>query len=274
MRSTTGMPSSFSRLRSWRGDELVVDGDEVRVGRLGRRLELLELARAEVGVGVRPVAVLDGLADDGDAGGAQQLAQLGEVVAGLAGPRCSTRAAWRGGSGGARCGWAWCVRCDCAAAWVPVSLGGGATARSLQNSAYMTSRNPVWVARTVHGPQQMIESAADAQEYGRCQEVVQHDRRHGDAPRGLDPHRSGRRRPRGQRRHAAPLGARRPHRVRASRPAALPPRRGARRAAARARARGPLVAPATACRASSSASAATASWPRSTWPAGRFASSR
>ena len=61
--------------------ELVVGGDEVRVGGLGRRLDLLELARPEVGVRVRAVAVLDALADDVDPGGAQQLAQLGEVVA-------------------------------------------------------------------------------------------------------------------------------------------------------------------------------------------------
>jgi hypothetical protein len=32
---------------------------------------------------VRPVAVLDGLPDDGDAGRPQQLAQLGQVVAAL-----------------------------------------------------------------------------------------------------------------------------------------------------------------------------------------------
>ena len=63
--------------------ELVVAGDDVRVGLLGGRLDLLELARAEVGVRVRLLAVLDDLADDGDARGAQQLAQLGEVVARL-----------------------------------------------------------------------------------------------------------------------------------------------------------------------------------------------
>jgi hypothetical protein len=61
--------------------ELVVDRDEVRVRTLGRLLDLLELARPEVRVRVRGVAVLDGLADGRDAGRPQQLAQLGEVVA-------------------------------------------------------------------------------------------------------------------------------------------------------------------------------------------------
>ena len=61
--------------------ELVVAGDDVGVELLGGRLDLLELARAEVGVGVRRLAVLDDLADDRDARRAQQLVQLGEVVA-------------------------------------------------------------------------------------------------------------------------------------------------------------------------------------------------
>ena len=61
--------------------ELVVAGDDVRVRALGGLLDLLELARAEVGVRVRLLAVLDDLPDDGDARGAQQLVQLGEVVA-------------------------------------------------------------------------------------------------------------------------------------------------------------------------------------------------
>ena len=49
--------------------QLVVDRDEVRVGRLGLRLDLLELARPEVGVRVRLVAVLDDLSDGRDARG-------------------------------------------------------------------------------------------------------------------------------------------------------------------------------------------------------------
>ena len=62
--------------------ELVVAGDQVRVALLGVRGELDELARPEIGVRVRALAMLDELADDGDAGRAQELAQLGEVLAG------------------------------------------------------------------------------------------------------------------------------------------------------------------------------------------------
>ena len=62
--------------------ELVVDRDEVRVRRLEQRLELVDLAGAEVEVRVRLLAMLDQLAHDGDAGGAQQLLQLGEIVTG------------------------------------------------------------------------------------------------------------------------------------------------------------------------------------------------
>src|SRR3954470_24891036 len=61
--------------------ELVVDRDEVRVGAPGLVLDLRELARAEVRVRVRRVAVLDRLADRRDPRGAQQLPKLGEVVA-------------------------------------------------------------------------------------------------------------------------------------------------------------------------------------------------
>jgi hypothetical protein len=62
--------------------ELVVAHDHVRVGRLGRRLDLEQLARAEVRVRVRLRAMLHVLADHDDPGRAQQLAQLGQVVAG------------------------------------------------------------------------------------------------------------------------------------------------------------------------------------------------
>ena len=61
--------------------ELVVAGDDVRVRGRELRLDLLDLARPEVQVGVRLVALLDQLADDGHAGGAQQLLELGEIVA-------------------------------------------------------------------------------------------------------------------------------------------------------------------------------------------------
>ena len=62
--------------------ELVVAGDEVRVRLLDQQLELLDLARPEVEVRVRLVALLDQLADDGDAGRAQQLLELREVALG------------------------------------------------------------------------------------------------------------------------------------------------------------------------------------------------
>src|SRR3954447_18211741 len=51
--------------------ELIVAGDHVGVGALDRRLELLDLAGAEVAVGMGVLAVLDELADGGDARGAQ-----------------------------------------------------------------------------------------------------------------------------------------------------------------------------------------------------------
>ena len=81
MRSITGRPIASSRLRSWRARELVVAGDQVRVALARERLHLGDLARAEIGVRVRALAALDQLADDRDTGGAQQLAELGEVVA-------------------------------------------------------------------------------------------------------------------------------------------------------------------------------------------------
>ena len=60
--------------------QLVVGDDEVGVRRLQQRLELLDLARPEVEVGMRLVADLHHVADGGDAGGPQQLAQLGQLV--------------------------------------------------------------------------------------------------------------------------------------------------------------------------------------------------
>ena len=62
--------------------ELVVDRDEVRVRRLQQRLELVDLARAEVEVRVRASRGAGrSRPTDGDAGGAQQLLELGHVVA-------------------------------------------------------------------------------------------------------------------------------------------------------------------------------------------------
>ena len=76
--------------------QLVVGDDEVRVGLLEQRLELLELARAEVEVRVRLVALLGELADRRDTGGAEQLLELFEVFVFLRRPRCRRRVAWPG----------------------------------------------------------------------------------------------------------------------------------------------------------------------------------
>ena len=64
--------------------QLVVAGDQVGVAGGDLGLQLGQLAAAEVAVGVGLLALLDGLAGGGDAGGAQQLLQLGERVAVLA----------------------------------------------------------------------------------------------------------------------------------------------------------------------------------------------
>ena len=59
--------------------ELVVDCDQVRAGLLDDPLQLAELALAEVAIGVGARAPLDQLAGVGDARGAKELAQLGQV---------------------------------------------------------------------------------------------------------------------------------------------------------------------------------------------------
>ena len=64
-------------LLAWR--ELVVGDDEVRVELLDQRLEFLGLARAEVEVRVRVVALLRELADGGDTCGPQELLELFEI---------------------------------------------------------------------------------------------------------------------------------------------------------------------------------------------------
>ena len=126
MRSTTAIPSVGSSVRSWRGESSSSQAITFAssVGR--ERLELLELAGAEVAVGVRLLAVLDELADDGDAGGAQQLAELGEVAPGRASRRCRARAGARApraarpsrrGAGGVRAA---------ARRWAAASPAGGA----------------------------------------------------------------------------------------------------------------------------------------------------
>ena len=61
--------------------QLVVAGDDVRVRGERLLLDLVELAWAEIAVGVRVLAVLDGLPDDARAGRAQELSKLAEIVA-------------------------------------------------------------------------------------------------------------------------------------------------------------------------------------------------
>ena len=61
--------------------QLVVAGDHVGVARARRGLRLGDLARSEIGVRMGTLAPLDHLPDDRHAGRAQQLAQLGEIVA-------------------------------------------------------------------------------------------------------------------------------------------------------------------------------------------------
>ena len=60
--------------------ELVVGGDDVGVELLDERLDLVDLARAEVEVRVRLVAPLDQLADHRDARRTEQFLELGEVA--------------------------------------------------------------------------------------------------------------------------------------------------------------------------------------------------
>ena len=62
------------------GRELVVAGDEVGVYARQVGLQLLELARAEVGVRVRALTALDQLADAGDPRRPQEFVQLREII--------------------------------------------------------------------------------------------------------------------------------------------------------------------------------------------------
>ena len=60
--------------------ELVVAGDQVGVPHLDLALQLLDLALAQVAVGVGLVAALDHLPRGGNPGGAKQLLELAEIV--------------------------------------------------------------------------------------------------------------------------------------------------------------------------------------------------
>src|SRR5262249_26415435 len=65
-------------------EQLVVAGDQVRVGGGDFGFQLLEAAAAEIAVGVGLGPLLGGDPGGGDAGGAQQLLQLGQGLALLA----------------------------------------------------------------------------------------------------------------------------------------------------------------------------------------------
>ena len=65
--------------------QLVVAGDEVRVGSRELGLQLLELAGAQVGIRMRVLAPLHHLPHDRRARGAQQLPELDELLLALVG---------------------------------------------------------------------------------------------------------------------------------------------------------------------------------------------
>ena len=106
VRSITAIPSSASRLRSWRGESSSSQATRLASER-DSGLQLIELAGAEVGVGMRVLASLDHLADVGHPRGPQQLLELGQlVVVGVVGigdrgdhERALTRAPPVGGGG-------------------------------------------------------------------------------------------------------------------------------------------------------------------------------
>ena len=104
VRSMTGTPELLLQVALLARAELVVAGDDVGVGGLRRSaLTSCDLARAEVEVGVRLVAPLDQLADDRDAGRAQQLLSSARSPSGQA-PTHTARCLARPGS------WAGLVR--------------------------------------------------------------------------------------------------------------------------------------------------------------------
>ena len=78
VRSTTRACSASSSVRCCDRRELVVDDQRLGARALERLLQLLELALADVGARVGPLAVLDELGHRLDAGRARELAQLGE----------------------------------------------------------------------------------------------------------------------------------------------------------------------------------------------------
>ena len=83
VRSTTRDVSASSSARCCGGLELVVDEQHLRPGLGVGRLQLLELALADVRARVGMHAVLHELAHRLDARGARELAHLGELVVGV-----------------------------------------------------------------------------------------------------------------------------------------------------------------------------------------------
>ena len=81
VRSITGTPERRLQVALLARGELVVAGDEVGVAGGDLLLQLVEPAAAEVAVGVGLGALLGGLARGRDAGGAQQLLELGQRLA-------------------------------------------------------------------------------------------------------------------------------------------------------------------------------------------------
>ena len=97
VRSTTGVsPSACSRLRSWRGVSSSSQTTTLASPCLSARLELLELALADVGVGVRPVAVLDRAHRPGRRRRCPAARAARRDRRPRAGRRAAGRAAWRG----------------------------------------------------------------------------------------------------------------------------------------------------------------------------------
>ena len=113
VRSSTGTSSCGLEVALLARRELVVGDDDVRVRLLEQRLELVDLAGAEIEVRVRLVALLRQLAHGRDAGGAQQLLELGEVLVVRATRRWRRRAASPGRRPAAgRSGTGLCGRCE------------------------------------------------------------------------------------------------------------------------------------------------------------------
>ncbi len=72
--------------------QLIVAGDQIGVERARELLGLTHLARAEIAVGMGVLTPLDQLAHDRDTGGAQQLAELGQLALVRIARRCTARA--------------------------------------------------------------------------------------------------------------------------------------------------------------------------------------